>query len=105
VLAGCRRRFRPPAVVLPSPLEVGVALVDLRWTLAADAGTTALTAWLGLTAGLVVGSILAFVMAVSPARRSGRSPVRGRAPYRTASSRSLRPVSLVRPRNTGKGSS
>jgi len=54
-----------PAVVLPSPLEVGVALVDLRWTLAADAGTTALTAWLGLTAGLVVGSILAFVMAVS----------------------------------------
>lgn len=54
-----------PSVVLPSPVEIGVALVDLRWILAGDAAVTALTAGLGLIAGLVIGTILAFFMSVS----------------------------------------
>lgn len=54
-----------PTVVLPAPAEVGVALIDLRWILAGDAAVTALTAGLGLTVGLVIGTVLAFFMAIS----------------------------------------
>lgn len=54
-----------PAVILPSPLEVGVVLLERYPVLLADAGVTALTALLGLTLGTVVGLGLGFGMVLS----------------------------------------
>lgn len=51
-----------PSVVLPAPVEVAAAFVDLRWALVGDAAVTARTAGLGLAAGVGVGGALAFAM-------------------------------------------
>lgn len=57
--------FGVPTVILPSPVEVAAAVVASFPVLLADAGVTALTAALGLAAGIVVGFGLAFVMTYS----------------------------------------
>lgn len=59
--------FEVPAVILPGPLAVGRAGLELAPTLLVDAGVTAATAALGLAAGCVVGGLLAFGMTASPA--------------------------------------
>ncbi|MDG5819236.1 ABC transporter permease [Natronococcus sp. A-GB7] len=51
-----------PAIVLPSPAEVGATLVETYPTLLGDAAVTAVTAGIGLVAGTVVGAGLAFAM-------------------------------------------
>ncbi|AGB37564.1 ABC transporter permease [Natronococcus occultus] len=51
-----------PAVVLPSPIEVGATLAETYPTLLSDAAVTAATAGIGLFAGTVVGAGLAFAM-------------------------------------------
>ncbi|MFB6107471.1 MAG: ABC transporter permease [Haloplanus sp.] len=51
-----------PAVVLPSPVDVVTAAVAARETLLAAAATTALTAAIGLLAGVALGLALAFLM-------------------------------------------
>lgn len=56
-----------PAVLIPSPVEVVLAAVAVAPMLIADAGTTALTAGLGLFGGLIVGLVLAFAMTYSAA--------------------------------------
>lgn len=57
--------FDPPAMILPSPIDVGVALATMRATLLADAAVTAVTALSGLVAGCLVGITLAFAMTYS----------------------------------------
>lgn len=54
-----------PSVLLPSPVEVGGALVDGYATYLADAAVTAATAALGLLGGGFVGFWLAFAMTYS----------------------------------------
>jgi ABC-type nitrate/sulfonate/bicarbonate transport system permease component len=54
-----------PSVVLPSPVAVVVALYELRSVLLTDAAVTGATAALGLVAGVVVGTALAFLMVAS----------------------------------------
>lgn len=54
--------FDVPSIVLPSPIEVGSALVTLRGTLLGDAAVTGATAVAGLAGGCVAGIALAFVM-------------------------------------------
>lgn len=54
-----------PEVILPSPLAVGRALSAELSTLLGDAAVTALTAGLGLLAGVVLGLVLAFAMVSS----------------------------------------
>lgn len=54
-----------PTVILPSPVEVGAAIVDALPILIADAAVTAATAGLGLVAGIAVGFVLAFAMTYS----------------------------------------
>ena len=51
-----------PSVVLPTPIEVALALVDRRWALLGDAAVTATTAGLGFAAGVGAGAVLAFAM-------------------------------------------
>ena len=51
-----------PAVILPGPGDVVAAGLAARGTLLAAAGTTALTAAIGLIGGVVVGLTLAFAM-------------------------------------------
>ena len=57
--------FAIPSLILPSPVEVGVALGRLGPTLLVDAGVTAVTAALGLVCGCLVGGCLAFAMTSS----------------------------------------
>lgn len=57
--------FDIPSIVLPPPMEVAAAIVDLRGVLLADAAVTATTAGLGLVAGVVIGAFLSFVMVAS----------------------------------------
>ncbi len=57
--------FDVPSIVLPSPMEVATAIVDLRGVLLADAAVTATTAGLGLLAGIVIGAVLSFLMVAS----------------------------------------
>lgn len=54
-----------PAVVLPGPRDVGVALAENWPTLLEAAATTATTAGLGLLAGALVGGTLAMAMTAS----------------------------------------
>ena len=54
-----------PAVILPAPVGIGAALLELYPQLLADAGITAATAVLGLFFGAVVGVGLGFGMVVS----------------------------------------
>ncbi|MFB6196450.1 MAG: ABC transporter permease [Haloplanus sp.] len=74
VAVGCWQWFVTttdvPSVILPSPLDVVAAGIAARETLLAAAGTTALTAALGLVGGVVVGLVLAFVMVGSRAAAS-----------------------------------
>lgn len=58
-------RLDVPAVVFPSPLDVGRALVANAHTLFGDAAVTGLTAALGLLGGTVAGVLLAFGMTQS----------------------------------------
>ncbi|WP_425607261.1 ABC transporter permease [Natronobeatus ordinarius] len=58
-----------PPVILPSPLDVGAALLETYPQLLADAAVTAVTAGLGLAVGVVVGLGLAFAMTSSRAAR------------------------------------
>lgn len=51
-----------PSVILPSPVEVGTALVDASPMLLRDAAVTGATAGIGLAVGCVVGAALAFAM-------------------------------------------
>lgn len=51
-----------PTVILPSPVEVAVTLVESSPTLLSDAVTTALTATVGLLAGTCIGLLVAFAM-------------------------------------------
>ena len=57
-----------PPVVLPSPVDVVVAVTQFSSTLVAAAAVTAATAFLGLVVGVVVGLSLAFVMTASDVR-------------------------------------
>lgn len=57
--------FDVPSIVLPTPIEVGRAIVDLSPTLLGDAYVTALTAGIGLFGGGLVGVALAFAMTYS----------------------------------------
>jgi len=57
--------FDIPSMILPSPVEVGLALGRLGPTLLSDAGVTAATAALGLAGGCLVGGVLAFAMTAS----------------------------------------
>ncbi|MFC7156741.1 ABC transporter permease [Halomarina halobia] len=57
--------FAVPTVVLPSPLDVGAALVDAWPTLLGDALVTGVTAALGLAGGVCVGLVVAFGMTTS----------------------------------------
>ncbi|MFC7007469.1 hypothetical protein [Halalkalicoccus salilacus] len=54
-----------PALVLPSPVDVGAALLETYPTLLEDAAVTAATAGAGLLVGGTVGLLLAFVMTYS----------------------------------------
>lgn len=69
VMLGLWQRFVSvtdvPSVVLPSPAEVGAALVATHRTLLADAVVTTVTAGIGLLVGAAVGIALAFTMTVS----------------------------------------
>lgn len=56
-----------PALLLPSPAQVGVAILERAPTLVADAAVTAVTALLGLALGGLVGLGLAFAMVGSRA--------------------------------------
>ena len=58
-----------PPVILPSPADVGLALLETYPRLLADAAVTAVTAGLGLAVGIVVGLGLAFAMTSSRAAR------------------------------------
>lgn len=51
-----------PSIILPSPGDVGTALVETHPTLLGDAAITAVTAAIGLIVGGVVGAVLAFAM-------------------------------------------
>ncbi|MFC7214216.1 ABC transporter permease [Saliphagus sp. GCM10025334] len=64
-----------PTVILPTPIDVGAALVEGYPTLLADAAVTAATAALGLGGGAAVGLVLAFAMTRS------RSATRTILPY------------------------
>lgn len=54
-----------PAVILPSPVQVGRAGVTMFPVLLADGAVTAFTALLGLVCGTVLGLVLAFAMTYS----------------------------------------
>lgn len=58
-------QYDVPSVILPSPLEVGAAIVNGYATYLADAAVTAATAALGLLGGGAVGLALAFAMTYS----------------------------------------
>ncbi|TYL40695.1 ABC transporter permease [Natronococcus pandeyae] len=64
-----------PTMILPSPVDVGVALLETYPTLLGDALVTGATAALGLVAGGVVGLALAFAMTYS------RTAARTALPY------------------------
>ncbi|WP_341850673.1 ABC transporter permease [Natronococcus wangiae] len=55
-------RYRLPSIILPSPREVGGALVETYPTLLGDAAVTGATAGIGLVVGSAVGAVLAFAM-------------------------------------------
>lgn len=54
-----------PTVILPSPIEVAIALLETYPTLLGDALVTGVTAAIGLAGGAVVGLVLAFAMTYS----------------------------------------
>ncbi|MFA9427143.1 ABC transporter permease [Natronorubrum sp. A-ect3] len=51
-----------PSIILPSPGEVGTALVETYPTLLNDAAITGVTAAIGLVVGSVIGAVIAFAM-------------------------------------------
>ncbi|WP_336363744.1 ABC transporter permease [Halalkalicoccus salilacus] len=57
--------YEIPTLVLPSPVDVGAALLETYPTLLEDAAVTAATAGAGLLVGGTVGLVLAFVMTYS----------------------------------------
>lgn len=57
--------YEIPTLVLPSPVDVGAALLETYPTLLEDAAVTAVTAGAGLLVGGTVGLLLAFVMTYS----------------------------------------
>lgn len=59
-----------PAVILPGPGDVGVALAEQWPTLLGAAGVTALTAGTGTVVGAAVGAVLAVSMATSETARA-----------------------------------
>lgn len=57
--------YEIPSLILPSPVDVGVALLETSPTLLGDAAVTAVTAGAGLLGGGTVGLLLAFAMTYS----------------------------------------
>lgn len=57
--------YEIPALILPSPADVGAALLETYPTLLGDAAVTAATAGTGLLVGGTIGLLLAFAMTYS----------------------------------------